>query len=203
MLFLISCNSPPLYRSRAEDFLQAQEMEPDLISRLTDGNPLESSEIERLLAFGNMAVTHLVAANTSTPEPVLRQLAKHRNREVRIGVAINEAAPLEVLLDLRSPGRYSTVGCALARNSRVPQKVLVEMYRRGEATLSCFANNRRCPRTVMVEIVRKGDGVARTGLAINPGLPPDLYREMRKIPSDRVQGYLDANPAYKDTSDQD
>jgi len=210
LLFLLAaCNSPPMYNTRAQEYLQKQGVSNDLILRLNDRKPLTESEAAMLEEFGNKwvhllpgnpvtAVLHLLASNPSISTSMIARLAKSRDEEVRWGVAYNRSAPVEVLLQLRTPGKYSTINEYLARNSSVPTEVLLQMYRNKEASWVEFAMNPNCPVDLMREIAEQGTDMDRTWLAANPNLPPDMIARLAHDPSRGVQHFLAQNRAFKE-----
>lgn len=196
LISLAACNTPPLYQQRARAFLQREGVAGDVIRRLTTRQPLEPDVAARLAQYDNVAVLHLVGANPGTPTEIVAQLARHENFEVRTGVAVNSNAPLDVLLSLRTPGEYTTVNHALARNPRLPQELLMEMYRNREAGIGSFGMNPNCPPELMRRIAAEGDEVERAWLATNPSLPEDLARQLAEDDSPVVRDHFDINPTY-------
>lgn len=190
-------NAPPLYEARARAFLEKRGVAADLIARLEERRPLRAAEAHALARYDDVAVLHLVGNNAGTPREVLERLSRHVDFEVRTGVAYNASAPLELLLPLRTPGQYSTVNETLARNPRLPQELLREMVRNGEAQRVSLAMNPNCPREIMAEIAASGNDLERTWLAANPGLPPELVRRLEADPLELVRRRLAENPASK------
>ncbi len=194
---LAACNAPPLYEKRAREFLAKQGVSSSVIARLEERRPPTADEAAALTQYDNIAVLHLVGNNPGTPRPLLERLSKHHNFEVRTGVAYNPTTPLDLLLPLRTPGQYTTVNEHLARNPQIPQEILWEMYRNGEAQRISLGMNPNCPREIMVEIVTSGNEGERTWLAANPNLPPELMDRLEKDPSELVRKFLAQNPTYK------
>lgn len=194
-LFLYSCNSPPLYESRARIYLKIKNVSQSVITRLTLRQALTKSEVEMLVQFDYIPVLHLVGANPGTPVEILERLAKHHDFEVRTGVAANNHAPLDLLLPLRTVGEYTTVNSVLATNPQIPQSVLWEMYRNREALLASLAGNENCPQELMREIASKGDWLDRLSLARNPSLPPDLFERLKDDPNKLIRANLARNPS--------
>jgi hypothetical protein len=190
------CNSPPLYESKARRFLESRKVPSETIEKLVTRQPLETSEVTRLMQFTDIAVLHLVGSNPGTSEELLRRLAQHRNLEVRTGVAGNANAPLELLLRLRVKGRYDTVNEYLASNPKIPSEVLLDMKRRNEAGYGSFARNSNCPREVMGEILRKGSEIEKAWLAANPNLSDEHAQRLSKEPSNIIRNYLAQNPRH-------
>ena len=170
-------NTPSTYPRDARLYLQSHGVEAGLITKLTRHETLTATEVARLQDFDNVAVQHLLGANLGTPAALLATLAKHPNFEVRTGVASNPKAPLAVLLSLRVPGRYETVNNVLSGNPMLPQKVLREMYRTGEAGVLGLASNPNLPEDMMRAIDKEGDALAHSTLARNPKLPRDLLEK--------------------------
>lgn len=209
-LLLIACNAPPMYETRAQEYLEKQGVSSSLILRLVERKPLAEHEAARLeeLSSGwigqllpgnpNTAVLHLLASNPGIPAPMIARLAANRDEEVRWGVAYNPSAPVGMLLSLRTPGKYSTMNEYLARNPKIPTDVLVQMYRNREANRSGFAMNPNCPAELMREIEAQGSDLDRTWLAANPALPADLIARLACDPSTQVQRFLAQNRAFKD-----
>jgi hypothetical protein len=191
-----SCNEPPLYERRAREFLQKQGTPSDIIDKLTKREPLEPAVAEQLSRYGNVAVLHLIGENPGTPLTIIDTLSRHNNFEVRSGVAINPNASLDLLLHLRTPGKYTTVNGMLARNPRLPQTVLWEMHRNGEASLMSLGLNPNCPPELMREIAAKGDEIDRAWLATNPNLPEDVAQRLAQDKSQLVRNYFEMNPKY-------
>lgn len=185
---LSGCNEPPLYESRARDFLEKQGVANPTIERLLRRRPLSAAEIHQLAAFRKVIpVLHLLGANPATPETMLRQLAEHPSFEVRTGIAGNPHAPVDLLLGLRVRGSYHTVNHYLSRNPSVPANVLIEMFRSGEATELGFAMNPRCPPELMTRIAASEHELTRYWLARNPGLTESVRLTLQQDPSERVR----------------
>ena len=197
LLLAVGCNEPPLYRMHAREFLQQQGVDADLIDRLLAVEPLDGPEADRLSRFDNLAVLHLLASNPSTPAPLVARLARHSSMDVRNGVAINPNAPLELLLSLRTPGRYTTQNNALARNPRMPQTLLREMYENQEAGWTSLAMNPNTPPDLLRKIAAEGSEVDRAWLAKNPGLTEELVLLLEKDRSRIVRNHLETNPVYQ------
>ena len=206
---LMACNAPPMYNTRAQEYLQEQGVSNDLILRLGDRKPLTESEAVMLEEFGNKwvhllpgnpvtAVLHLLASNPSISVSMIVRLAVSRDEEVRWGVAYNRSAPVEILLRLRTPGKYSTMNEYLARNPSIPTEILLQMYRNKEASWVEFAMNPNCPVDLMREIAEQGTDMDRTWLAANPNLPPDLIARLARDPFRGVQHFLAQNRAFKE-----
>ena len=197
-----SFNTPPLYHQRAESYLNIWRVSPVTIKKLINGhlpgNSLTEREARDLSRSWSVPVLHLVGANPGTPPDILKKLASHGNFEVRTGVAGNANAPLDLLLSLRTIGQYTTVNHYLAGNAAIPQQVLEEMYRNGEAGPVAFAINANLPVQIMAKIAHSEDLLARTHLAANPGLPEDLKDLLEKDSSESVRAYLATNPTYAD-----
>lgn len=191
-----SANEPPLYEKQAREFLWKKGASNDVIDKLTKGKPLTSAEAEQLAKYENTAVLHLLGGNASTPQPIVDKLSRHTDFEVRSGVAANPNASTELLLNLRTVGKYTTVNTMLARNPRIPQTVLWDMHRNGEALLSSFAMNPNCPPELMREISAKGDEIDRAWLATNPNLPEDVAQKLAQDRSQMVRSYFEMNPKY-------
>lgn len=208
VLALAACNAPPMYETRAQEYLAKQGVPSDLIDRLAERKPLSDGEAAMLEDLGDTvvlhllpsnpitALLHLLANNPSIPPSMIVRLAAHRDEEVRWGVAYNPNAPVEVLLSFRTPGVYTTMNEYLARNPRVPVEVLVAMYRGKEANRVGFAMNPNCPLDLMREIAGLGTDLDRSWLAANPNLPPDLIALLARDPSQNVQRVLAQNPAF-------
>lgn len=187
-LGLSGCNEPPLYETRARDFLEGHDVPAATIERLVRRQPLSEAEISQIAAFRKVIpLLHLLGANPATPETMLRQLAEHPSFEVRTGIAGNAQAPLDLLLSLRVRGSYHTVNHYLARNPAVPQDILMDMYRSGEATELGFAMNPNCPPELMASISTSDHELTRYWLARNPGLTEPLRRSLMKDASERVR----------------
>lgn len=208
-LILTACNTPPMYETRARAYLEKQGVAPELILRLEERKPLTAREAASLEHLGDSlvlhrlpgnpitALLHLLASNPSIPASMIARLAANRDEEVRWGVAYNSSTRVEILLPLRTPGKYSTMNEYLARNPRMPTEVLLEMYRNKEANRVGFAMNPNCPVDLMREIAEQGTDLDRTWLAANPGLPPDLIALLARDPSENVQRFLAQNHVFK------
>ncbi len=144
-----------------------------------------------------MPTLHLLAAHPSTPSTLLVKLSQHRDEEVRWGAAANRNTPVNVLLQMRTVDRYSTLNEYLARNPAVPQEVLREMLRRKEAALSSVAMNPACPIDVMHRIADHGTDMEKYWLAGNPGLTAEIAAKLERDPSPNVALMLEGNPAYR------
>lgn len=197
LLALTSCNEPPLYESRARTTLQHKGTDPELIERLVMKGPLSAKEAEALLADASVPVLHLLASNPTTPQPILLQLAKHKNFEVTTGLVINPATPIDIVLSFRTPGKYTTVNDSIIRNPKVPDKVFVEMFDGHETGYVSPALNPRCPPDIQWRIYREGDQNAHVWLAANPNLQPALIERLAADNDPLVMQFLRTNPAYR------
>lgn len=180
VLTLASCNSPPLYESRAEVFLRRQDLPSDLIHRLQTRAPISAAEAEWLLRYRSIPVLHLLANNPTTPERILEALAKHQNYEVITGLVGNSAVPLATVLSFRTPNQYSTVNLAISNNPKLPLKVFSAMFQAGELGYSSPALNPRCPPEILWIIYEKNEPFAQIFLAANPNLPPELRKQLER-----------------------
>ena len=187
LALLAGCNEPPQYAEHAREFLRAQGISSDIIEKLTTRQPLEPAEAEQLSRYENVGVLHLLGENPGTPQAIIDRLARHENFEVRTGVASNPNLPLDLLLSLRTPGKYTTVNAVVARNPRLPQAVIWEMHKNGEAGYLYFAMNPSCPRELMREIAAKGDSLARGYLAENPNIPDDILQGLAQDKDEDVR----------------
>lgn len=191
------CNAPPLYEKHAREFLQQQGVSAEIISRLTQRKRLAPAEVQQLAQYENVAVLHLLGANAGTPPAIISRLAGHRNFEVRTGIAVNPNTPLELLLSLREPGKYTTLNDMLARNPQLSPALLQEMYKNGETGFVSLGLNPNCPPEIMREIARKGNEIDRAWLARNPNLPPDLVQQLAQDESKLVRDYLHSSPNFR------
>jgi hypothetical protein len=171
--------------------------DPELIQRLVSKGPLSAKEAESLLADASIPVLHLLASNPTTPQPILLQLAKHKNFEVTTGLVINPATPIDIVLSFRTPGKYTTVNDAIIRNPNVPDKVFVEMFDARETGYVSPALNPRCPTDIQWRIYREGGQIAQAWLAANPNLQPELMERLAADNDPLVMQYLRTNPAYR------
>lgn len=188
LVLLQACNEPPLYETRARNFLEGNDVPEATIERLVRRQPLSDAEVEQMASYRKVIpVLHLLGANPATPELMMRQLAEHPSFEVRTGVAGNPKAPLDLLLSLRVPGKYHTVNHYLARNPAMPHDMLMNMYRAGEATELGFAMNPNCPPELMPSLAASEHELTRYWLARNPGLPETLRRSLLQDDSERVR----------------
>ena len=196
-LTLGACNGPPLYQSRATEFLRGHGIEEDLIQRLVNRRDISSDEADRLATFSNIPVLHFVAANPSTSKALLYRLAKHSSFEVHTGLVSNPSAPLDLVLSFRTPGKYTTVNDAMARNPNLPSNLIREMYVQGEIGRVSPALNPNCPPEIMWRIYNEGSSVDRAWLATNPNLPAALMARLETSSDKVVKDYLRTNPIYK------
>lgn len=196
-LLLAACNAPPMYGTRAQQFLEKKGVPQATILRLVERKPLTADEAVRLEAFRDTAVRHLLAANPSIPREMILRLSADTDEEVRWGAADNPNAPVGRLLVLRDAGRYSTMNEYLARNPALPREVIVAMYRGGEANKAGFAMNPALPEDLMRDIAATGSDLDRTWLAANPSLPADLAARLAEDPSENVRRFLAQNPALR------
>lgn len=194
LLGSFGCNAPPLYEKHAREFLQQQGVSAEIISKLTQRKRLELAEAQQLAQYDNIAVLHLLGENAGTPPAIISQLAGHKNFEVRTGIAVNPNTPIELLLSLREPGKYTTLNDTLARNPQLSTAVLRDMYKNGETGYVSLSLNPNCPPDIMREIARKGNEIDRAWLAKNPNLPPDLVKQLAQDESKLVRDYLQSNP---------
>lgn len=190
-------NAPPMYHSRADAFLSRQGVDPKIISRLIEQRPLSDHEIGLLARFDNVPTLHLLAAHPSTSQAVLLRLARHQNEEVRWGAASNPNVPLDILLQMRTRGQYSTMNEYLARNPALPEEVIHDMLRGKEAQLVSVAMNPACPPDLMREIAEHGQDLERIWLAWNRNIPPEIMAKLAHDPSPDVVRMLSGNPAYR------
>ena len=206
---LAACNAPPMYGTRAQEYLRKQNVSDELILRLVEGRALTESEAVMLEKFkehwfqqlfpGNpiTAVLHLLAGNPSIPPSMISRLSLEGDEEIRRGVATNPSASLETLLTFRTIGIYSLMNESLSRNPRIPPEVLIEMYRNREANKASFAMNPNCPPELMHDLAEHGGDFEKTWLAANENLLPELIPGLEKDPSENVRRSLVRNKAYK------
>jgi hypothetical protein len=138
----------------------------------------------------------LLGSNPSTPRETLARLAQHPVQDVRWGAATNSNTPLELVLKLRTPGKYSTTNGYVARNPGLPEEIIREMFRAKEAGWANIAMNKACPIDLMREIIERGTETDRSWLAWNRNLPPELMQRLANDPSPEVTRMLSGNPAY-------
>lgn len=204
LLFLLmtGCNEPPLYRKHASEFLREQGVPGDVIDKLTTMQPLEPEMAERLSWYERESVLHLVGANPGTPISVIERLARHPSFEVRTGVASHANIPLELLLEMRTVGEYTTVNSVIASHPRLPHAVIWEMLENGEAGYDSFARNPNCPTELMRQMVAKSDwrttGDPKGELAQNPNAPEDVLRALAADKSEFVRMRLTFNSSLPD-----
>ena len=117
------------------------------------------------------AVQHLLASNTTTPETLLRQIARDERLEARTGIAKNPCAPLDLLLALHTPRQYTTENSALATTPAMPPHLLREMFDGEEAVRTSFALNPSTSPDILERIAVEGSDVDRAWLTTNPRLP--------------------------------
>lgn len=195
-LLLCACNAPPLYESRAREFLTDKGISPTTILKLEERTPLSAEEVAMLNRFNDVPTLHLLGSNPSTTREILTRLAQHRAQDVRWGAATNPNTPMELLLKLRTPGKYSTTNGYLARNPALPEAVIREMFRSKEVAWYDIAMNTACPVDLMREIIERGTETDRTWLAWNRNLPPEIMERLAKDPSPDVARMLSGNLAY-------
>jgi hypothetical protein len=196
-VLLAACNSPPLYQTRAQDFLQRKGVSQATITRLIQRQPLAADEAVRLEGFRDPAVLHLLASNPSIPAAMILRLSTDGDVEVRWGTAYNPSTPVARLLALRDAGKYSTMNEHIARNPALPVEVMVAMYRGGEASKLGFAMNPALPEELMRDIASTGNELDRIWLAGNPSLSPPLLEALEGDASEAVRRSLEQNPAWK------
>lgn len=194
LLSYFSINTPPLYEVGAEKFLQKEKVDPNLIEKLNEIKPLTESEAIQLSKYDNIAVLLMLARNPSIPKSLLQKLSKHKNEEVRWGVAYNKNTPLEVLLSYRTKGVYTIMNDCIAQNPKISQKMLLEMYRHDEASLTGIAENPNCPVELMKIILEKGDELEKATLARNPNITDDMVQKLAKEKSVMIKSGLYSNP---------
>ena len=68
-----------------------------------------------------------LAANSSTPLAILRELAKDKDDLVRANVALNPSTPLDILRKLATDTRWVTIRQRVARNINTPDDILREL----------------------------------------------------------------------------
>lgn len=190
------CNEPPMYQARAEKHLRSRGVEEPLIERLVNRRTLSDEEAQRLLAYRDAAVLHLLASNPSISRSVMETLAAHANDEVRNGLAGNPSTPADIAMKFRTKGAYTTMNSYIARNPNVPPEILVEVHRGGEGGRVGFALNPKCPVEVMHDIARVGSSTERAWPAANQSLPDELFAVFEADPDETVRRYLRSNPAY-------
>jgi len=76
---LSACNSPPLYEKHAREYLLAKGEKPELVQQLQRLQTIDAQTLNKLAAYNNIAVLHLVASNPGAPEKLLKALAGHSN----------------------------------------------------------------------------------------------------------------------------
>jgi hypothetical protein len=196
-LLLAACNSPPLYQTRAQQFLEKKGVPQATITRLVQRQPLTVDEAARLEGLRDAAVGHLLASNPGIPAEMILRLSMDSDVEVRWGTAYNPRTPVARLLAMRDAGKYSTMNEHLARNPALPREVMVAMYRGGEANKVAFAMNPGLPEELMRDIANTGDELARIWLAGNPSLPPALMEALERDLAEGVRRSVEQNPAWK------
>jgi hypothetical protein len=196
-LLVAGCNAPPGYSKTAEKILGEQGYSPDFIKQLTWHRPLPEAELRQLAAIDNIAVLHLVGANPNTPPDLLETLAKHPSFEVHTGVVSNPNAPLELLMGMRTEGKYSTVNATMSRNAQIPAPILQEMWDQGEVADWGIASNPNCPSGILEEILDGSTDTALAAMARNPKLS-DAMIERLDAQSEMVRYNLSSNPVYLD-----
>ncbi len=186
-----------MYHSRAEAFLTRQGVQSATILHLSEQRPLSDQDIARLARFDDVATLHLLASHPSTPPTILVRLARHRNEEIRWGAATNSNTPLDILLQMRTVGRYSTMNEYLVRNPALPEELIREMLQRKEVLLVSVAMNPACPLDLMRQIAEHGQDMEKTWLAWNRNIPPEIIARLALDPSPNVARMLAGNPAYR------
>jgi hypothetical protein len=200
-LALCGCNEPPLYHSKAEEFLNNEGVPSDLIQRLQSQRPLSEEEATQLQAFRNIPTLHLLASNPTTPQNILVDLSKHSSFEVHTGLVSNPSTPLDVVLGFRDKGRYTTVNDYMARNPNLPPEILIEMFNAGETGLVSPALNPNCPPEIMWKIFNRNDRIANVWLATNPNLPEELVVRLAELDDSLIMQRLRSNPVYRRVND--
>ena len=197
-LVLAGCalNTPPLYESRAEAFLERQGVAEVSIEKLKARQPLEPDEARQLGQYKDTATLFLLASNEGTPAEIVERLASSEDVEVRWGAATNPNLSAETMNRLRTPGKYSTINGYLARNPALPLEVLRAMYRSGEATKQDVAMNPSCPPDLVDAILAEQPAGVRQYLSTNRGLGPAAWTRLEKDPSPSVVKMLQHNRAY-------
>lgn len=202
IVFLSSCdvltvNAPPMYEPRAREFLTEHGVPAATILKLEERTPLTAEEVTMLSRYNDAPTLHLLGSNPSASREILTRLVQHRVEDVRWGAATNPNTPLELLLKLRTPGKYSTMNSYLARNPALPEAVIREMFRTGEVAWYDIAMNTACPIDLMREIIERGTETDRTWLAWNRNLPPEIMERLANDPSPDVSRMLSGNPTYR------
>lgn len=197
-LLLSSCgNEPPLYQMRAKEYLRSKGVSEDLIIRLSNREDISASEAERLSAYPNVPVLHLLASNPSTPEKILLKLIDHSSFEVHTGLVSNPSTPIDIVLKFRTKGEYTTVNDYISRNPNLPAEILIEMYNLGEIGKTGPALNPNCPKILLWRIFNEGTPADHAWLATNPNLPKELINKLENSGDSVVQQHLLTNPKYK------
>lgn len=196
LLLMCACNAPPMYEPRAREFLTEHAVSAATILKLEERRPLSAEEVAVLSRFNDVPTLHLLGSNPSATREILTRLAQHRVQDVRWGAATNPNTPLDLLMKLRTPGKYSTMNDYLARNPALPDAVIREMFRSREAAWSDIAMNTACPVDLMQEIIERGTESDRTWLAWNRNLPPEIMERLAHDPSPGVTRMLSGNPTY-------
>lgn len=189
-------NTPPMYESRAREFLTERNVSASTILKLEERSPLEASEVVLLARFDDVPTLFLLGCNPSTSPEILRRLVQHPVEDVRWGASTNPNTPMELVLQLRTRGKYSTANGYVARNPALPESVIREMFNTKEAAWVDIAMNPSCPVDLMQEIIEKGTDFDRTWLAWNRNLPPAIMASLEKEASEGVARMLSGNPTY-------
>lgn len=69
------CNTPPQYERDARSFLLKRGVSSGVIRRLIRREPLYAADVDALSQYQNVAVLHLLGANPSATERILRNLS--------------------------------------------------------------------------------------------------------------------------------
>lgn len=189
-------NAPPMYEPRAREFLTGQGISTSTILKLEERIPLEASEVALLERFDDVPTLFLLGWNSSTPPEILKRLVQHPVEDVRWGAATNRNTPMELVLKLRTPGKYTTANAYVARNPALPEKIIREMFQSRDASWSDIAMNPSCPVELMQEIIEKGSDTDRTWLAWNRNLPPEIMARLSNDPSPDVARMLSGNSTF-------
>ncbi|HEY0838546.1 MAG TPA: hypothetical protein VGD74_00025, partial [Vulgatibacter sp.] len=156
-------------------------------------NPNVTTEILDLLAFDpSDLVRRRVARHLATSPSLLAGLAADAVVEVRVGVALNRSAPVEVLEALSQDSSFDR---HLVLNEATPSDVLHAIAQRAtnENVLVNVAEHRNAGPGTMLLLEGKSDYV-RTFLAANLNAPPEVLDRLARAAEATVAANALRNP---------
>lgn len=126
--------------------------------------------LANLATINNLKIQIAVAGHPNLSEATANQLARSQLRELRRALAANPRIPLYVMKRLSRD--YEDVRLRLARNSSIPEAIMVELFRQKSTTVRRgLASNPCLTLRLMEHLAKDADLEVRRTIARHPSLP--------------------------------